>query len=90
MCNRDHIRQTLIQFLKEDTPAPTEGLTDATSLRDGLGLDSVDFVGLVMRVEGHYHIRLSREDLESLDTLASLLDLIEARSAATEQFAAAA
>lgn len=81
MTQRDSIRATLVQFLREDTAAPTDNVSDATPIRDGLGLDSVDFVGLVMRIEGHYHIRLSREELEGLDTIGDLLDLVADKSA---------
>lgn len=88
MTERLAIRYTLVRFLQEDTTAATEGITEATDFRDGLGLDSVDFVGLVMRVEGHYHIRLSREELESLTNVASLLDLIQSKQAEREPIAA--
>jgi acyl carrier protein len=80
MTQRDSIRATLVQFLREDTAAPTENLSDATPIRDGLGLDSVDFVGLVMRIEGHYRIRLSREELEALESIGDLLDLVAGKS----------
>lgn len=80
MANRDNIRQTLIQFLREDSPADMAIIDDSTELRGGLGLDSVDFVGLVMRIEGHYRIRLSREELDGLGTVGDFLTLLEGKA----------
>jgi acyl carrier protein len=83
MIDRASIRATLGQFLREDTSAEFEHLDDSTCLRDGLGLDSVDFVGVVMRIEGHYHIRLSRVEMDKLKTVSDLLTLVQMKSHAT-------
>ncbi len=82
MADRDSIRQTLLQFLREDSAADLAIIEDTSELRGGLGLDSVDFVGLVMRIEGHYRIRLTREELEGLNTVGDLLTLVEGKTAA--------
>lgn len=80
MIQRDHVRQTLLQFLREDTSADVNDLTDDTLLRDGLGLDSVDFVGLIMRIEGHYRIRLTHTELETVNTAGDLLNLVQSKT----------
>jgi acyl carrier protein len=90
MPDRSSIRDTLLRFLEEDTSAPVSAIDDSTDLRGGLNLDSVDFVGLVMRIEGHYRIRLSREELEALVTVGDLLTLVEAKIVAPQSAAAAA
>lgn len=79
MIDRTSIRQTLMRFLQEDTAVETANITDATSIADGLGLDSVDFVGLIMRVEGQYRIRLTRPELEEIKTVGDMLTLIESK-----------
>ena len=55
-----------------------EAFDDATELHKGLGLDSVDVVGLVMRLERHFRIRLAMEELIDTKQLGQLLDLIHA------------
>ena len=51
--------------------------TFATSL----GLDSVDLVGLVMRIEREFHVRLSPEELATVKRVGDLLDLMETKLA---------
>ena len=82
MSDRQAILQKLVEFLEADTDVRPEKLDEATALREGLGLDSVDFVGIVMRIEGEYRIRLSHGDLENVTTVGALLDLIQAKIAA--------
>jgi acyl carrier protein len=77
--DRTAIMQKLVEFLESDTDVMLEQLNESASLREGLGLDSVDLVGIIMRIEGHYHIRLTHAELEKVATVANLLDLIQAK-----------
>jgi acyl carrier protein len=79
--DRTAIMQKLVEFLESDTDVKLEQLAESVSLREGLGLDSVDLVGIIMRIEGHYHIRLTHAELEKVATVANLLDLIQAKVA---------
>jgi acyl carrier protein len=81
MDDRQDVARRLIEFLESDTETRIETIDDAMSLREGLGLDSVDLVGIIMRIEGHYRIRLSHAELEQVNTVGSLLDLIQAKLA---------
>jgi acyl carrier protein len=81
MHTRASIRATLIELLEADTGEKYNGLEDSASLRDGLGLDSVDVVSIVSQVERHFHIRLTHQDLEKLVSVADVLDLLEAKLA---------
>jgi len=80
--DRTAIMQKLVEFLESDTDVKVDQLEERVSLREGLGLDSVDLVGIIMRIEGHYHIRLTHAELEKVATVANLLDLIQAKVAA--------
>ena len=51
MMDRESIRQTLAAYVEEDLGEPVAAMDDAVEIRAGLGLDSVDVVGLVMKVE---------------------------------------
>jgi acyl carrier protein len=82
MNDRLEIQNKLVEFLDADAGMRVENLTEELSLREGLGLDSVDLVSVIMRVEGHYRIRLSHAELMDVATVGQLLDLIQAKRAA--------
>ena len=73
-------RQTLMEklksFVEEDTGKPCPEMTDDTTLREGLELDSMDLVGIIMKVEDHFRIRLSQEELQNTLTVGQLLELL--------------
>jgi acyl carrier protein len=77
MPDRESIRKSLIDLLEADTGEQYPNLDDNTNLREGLGLDSVDVVSVVSQIERQYRIRLTHQDLESLATVADVLNLLE-------------
>ena len=84
MNDRRDILNKLVEFLESDTEVRVDNLAESLSLREGLGLDSVDLVGVIMRIEGHYRIRLSHGELETVTTVGLLLDLIQGKIAEAE------
>ncbi len=77
MPDRETIRKTLIELLEADTGEKYPNLDDSINLREGLGLDSVDVVSVVSQIEREYRIRLTHHDLETLATVADVLNLLE-------------
>ncbi len=88
MPDRETIRQTLIELIENDLGERPEDAGDEVNLREGLGLDSVDVVGLVMQVEGRFRIRLSHVDLEPITCVGQLIDLIQQKIACSANAAA--
>jgi acyl carrier protein len=82
MPDRDTLRSTLIQLLEADTGEKYNDLQDSASLRDGLGLDSVDVVSIVSQIERQFRIRLTHDELEKLVTVGDVLTLLQAKIAA--------
>jgi acyl carrier protein len=76
--SREDLRATLATLLEEEM-GETYDLADDVDLRDGLGLDSVDVVGLVMRLEREFRIRLAMEDLQGVRTVGSMIDALRAK-----------
>ena len=76
MQDRNTILQTLVRILNEETATEITGVTETTCLRTGLSLDSVDFVGVIMRVEGEYRIRLNQEELAAASTVGDLVTIV--------------
>jgi acyl carrier protein len=88
MPDRDSIRRTLIELLEADTGQKYSQLEDSASLREGLGLDSVDVVSIVSQIERHYRIRLTHQELETLATVNDVLNLLQAKLSAVAAEAA--
>jgi acyl carrier protein len=76
MSSRDAMRAALGNLLEEEMGEPYPELDDERDLREGLGLDSVDIVGLVMRIEREFRIRLSLEELKAVKTVGEMIDLV--------------
>ncbi|MEY4613489.1 MAG: hypothetical protein RL179_1462 [Planctomycetota bacterium] len=78
--SRDKIRATIIDIIENDLGVRHEDLNDEISLRDGLGLDSVDIVSVISQIERQFKIRLSQVELEQISTVGQVLDLIVAKT----------
>jgi acyl carrier protein len=76
LMNREDMRATLLRLLEEEMGESYPPLDDHVGLKEGLNLDSVDVVGLVIRVERELRVRLSMNDLEQVRTVGDLLDLL--------------
>lgn len=79
--DRESIRRILSELLEAETGEPAPPLDDRVNLREGLNLDSVDIVGLIMQTERRFRIRLSREELETGVTVGDLLNIVESKAA---------
>ena len=71
----------LLGLLEEEMGEPFPSLADDQDLRESLGLDSVDLVGLVMRIEREFRIRLAPESFATVKHVGDLLDLVTAKVA---------
>ena len=79
--DRTQVVEKLAEILRAHTEVDTSALTEASHIRDELGLDSLDLMDVVMRIEEAYKIRLTHQDLEKAETIADLVSLIIGKSA---------
>lgn len=56
-------------------------ITAETSFKEDLGVDSLDLFELVMALEEEFGTEIPSEDLESLTTVGSVIEYIEAKQA---------
>lgn len=74
-------KQTIIEkindFLIDDFEVEEEALEPGANLKDAIGLDSLDFVDLVVAVESNFGVKLVGEDFVNITTLQDFYDLIE-------------
>jgi acyl carrier protein len=79
MSTRETLRTTLLNLLEEEMGESVQLPDDDQDLRESLGLDSVDLVGLVMRIEREFKVRLATEELAAVKRVGDLLDLMEVK-----------
>ena len=79
MADRAAIIAKLKEILAADTEAKVDILDENSSIRESLGLDSIDLGSVVMRIEEAYRIRLTYQELEKVTLIKDLLDVIIAK-----------
>jgi acyl carrier protein len=79
MMDRSALLRSLQEMLEEDRGEKFDALDESVALRDGLGLDSVDLVTLVMQVQDQFRVVLTSDELEHVVTLGDLLDLMQSK-----------
>ena len=79
---RTELSAIVLELLEKETGETYKDLTDATTLREGLNLDSLDMAGLVLHIESRFGIQIETELLEKIENVGQLLDVLEAKLAA--------
>lgn len=77
----------VIERLSRSLPANLQRVqvTEASALRDDLGLDSLSTVDLVIELEDEFHISIETEDLVPVRTVGDLVLLIEGKRGASSR-----
>jgi acyl carrier protein len=77
--DRQQLRQTLLDVLEQETWERPENLADDVKIREGLKLDSVDLLSVMLRVETQLKISLNSRDFEKVVNVGDLLDVIQSK-----------
>jgi acyl carrier protein len=77
--DRQELSQILLELLEEETGEKFPGLNDSTNLREGLNLDSLDMVSLVLHTEVRLDIQIDSSQLNDVVTVGDLLDLLQSK-----------
>jgi acyl carrier protein len=80
MISRAALLKELLAIIEDDLGTVPAGITEASNLRESLGMDSVDMITVISRVEQNYRIRMSHEELAKLETVSDILDMITFKS----------
>ncbi|NHF60576.1 acyl carrier protein [Flavobacteriaceae bacterium TP-CH-4] len=64
-------------FLIDEFEVDPEELVPGANLKESVGLDSLDFVDLVVAVESNFGVKLVGDDFVNIVTLQDFYDLIE-------------
>ncbi|MFD2602231.1 MULTISPECIES: acyl carrier protein [Flavobacterium] len=64
-------------FLADEFEVDADTITPDANLKDTLGLDSLDYVDLVVAVEANFGVKLGEADFVGIATFQNFYDLIE-------------
>jgi len=76
---REEIVKIVNDFLIEDIEVEVENIKDDASLKNDLGIDSLDFVDIVVIVERNFGFKINPEEMAGVTTLSLFYDYIESK-----------
>ena len=74
---REEIVEIVNNFLIEDIETDPQVISETASLKNDIGIDSLDFVDLVVIVERNFGFKINPEDMAGVTTLGQFYDYIE-------------
>ncbi|MFG4000789.1 acyl carrier protein [Flavobacterium aquidurense] len=75
--NKEEIIARINGFLVDEFEVDNEDIEPDANLKDTLGLDSLDYVDLVVSIEANFGVKLVEVDFVGIDSFQSFYDLIE-------------
>lgn len=75
---REKITRIINQFLVEELEVEVP-LTEDAHLKNDLGIDSLDFVDIVVVVDREFGFKIKQEEMVGVDTLGKFYDYIYAK-----------
>jgi acyl carrier protein len=75
--NKAAITEKINGFLIEEFEVDGENIHPEANLKDTLGLDSLDYVDLVVSIESNFGVKLVEIDFVEIASFQSFYDLIE-------------
>ena len=76
---RKEIEEKVKAFLIEDIEVDEEKIFPEAKLKADLGIDSLDFVDIVVLVEKKFGFKIKQEDMANVDTFSKFCDYIETK-----------
>ena len=77
--SRQEIEEKVREFLIEDLEIEEEKIVPEGKLKDDLGIDSLDFVDIVVIVEKKFGFKIKPEEMAGIPTLKQFCDYIESK-----------
>ncbi len=75
--DKQEIIAKINEFLIDEFEVDADDIQPDSILKDTLGLDSLDYVDLVVSIESNFGVKLVEVDFVGIDTFDSFYDLIE-------------
>ena len=74
---RTEIEEKVREFLIDDLEIDEEKIAADAQLKEDLGIDSLDFVDIVVIVERKFGFKIKPEEMTNVKTLSQFVDYIE-------------
>ena len=75
--DRIEIEERVKNFLIEELEIEEENIFPDAKLKDDMGIDSLDFVDIVVIVENNFGFKIKPEEMVGVDTYSKFCDYIE-------------
>lgn len=75
--NKENIIAKINGFLVDEFEVDNDDIEPNANLKDTLGLDSLDYVDLVVSIEANFGVKLVEADFVGISDFQSFYDLIE-------------
>ena len=69
--------EQLKTLISENLEINTDNVTESSSFKEDLGIDSLDLFELVMAMEEEFDIEIPSDDLENMSTVGDVIEYIE-------------
>jgi len=76
---RTEIEEKVREFLIDDLEIDEEKIAADAQLKEDLGIDSLDFVDIVVIVEKKFGFKIKSEEMANVKTLSQFVDYIEVK-----------
>lgn len=76
---RQEIEENVREFLIDDLEIDEEKIHPEALLKDDLGIDSLDFVDIVVIIERRFGFKIKPEEMAGVQTLRQFCDYIESK-----------
>ena len=76
---RQEIEEKVRAFLIDDLEIDEENISDDATLKEDMGIDSLDFVDIVVIVEKNFGFKIKPEEMAGVTTLRQFCDYIESK-----------
>ena len=77
---REEIVEIVNNFLVEDFEIEENKISETASLKNDVGIDSLDFVDIVVIVERNFGFKINPEEMAGVTTLGQFYDYIERKT----------
>ena len=79
--SRQEIEEKVRSFLIEDLEIEEEKIAPEARLKEDMGVDSLDFVDIVVIVEKNFGFKIKPEEMAGIITMSQFCDYIESKIA---------
>lgn len=77
--NKEEIKNSVNKFLVDELEIEPDRLFDDARLKEDVGIDSLDFVDIVVLVEENFGFKIKAEEMSEVRTLSQFYDYIESK-----------